>query len=267
MNLTRFSNSSDTRSRAAALQAVFTGATTPAIGWIDATSAVPDDVLKAMCDRLEEPGVAAVTLSGCGRTLTSLGVPTSTGALRSASSLTETVRRVLYAPAGLAVFHRHRVLSVGGVDPTLVYGHEDANLGWRLALRGFRTVEIASGIDVVRFSSSREIAVADAISEATRLRHETASQLATLFVCAGDAWLRSALPAALARVLCLAAADAGLRPDQFDFGTAIPPTFTLPVRRMGQPEEVAEAVVWLASGAASFVVGHVLCTDGGFMAL
>ena len=39
-----------------------------------------------------------------------------------------------------------------------------------------------------------------------------------------------------------------------------------PVRRMGQPEEVAEAVVWLASGAASFVVGHVLCTDGGFMA-
>ncbi len=41
----------------------------------------------------------------------------------------------------------------------------------------------------------------------------------------------------------------------------------LPLRRMGQPEEVAEAVVWLASDAASFVVGHVLCTDGGFMAL
>ena len=41
----------------------------------------------------------------------------------------------------------------------------------------------------------------------------------------------------------------------------------LPLRRMGQPEEVAEAVVWLASDAASFVVGHVLCTDGGFMVL
>jgi NAD(P)-dependent dehydrogenase (short-subunit alcohol dehydrogenase family) len=41
----------------------------------------------------------------------------------------------------------------------------------------------------------------------------------------------------------------------------------LPLRRMGRPEEVAEAVVWLASDAASFVVGHVLCTDGGFMAL
>lgn len=41
----------------------------------------------------------------------------------------------------------------------------------------------------------------------------------------------------------------------------------LPIRRMGEPEEVAQAVVWLASDAASFVVGHVLCTDGGFMAL
>jgi NAD(P)-dependent dehydrogenase (short-subunit alcohol dehydrogenase family) len=41
----------------------------------------------------------------------------------------------------------------------------------------------------------------------------------------------------------------------------------LPVRRMGRPEEVAEAVVWLASDAASFIVGHVLNADGGFMAL
>jgi NAD(P)-dependent dehydrogenase (short-subunit alcohol dehydrogenase family) len=39
----------------------------------------------------------------------------------------------------------------------------------------------------------------------------------------------------------------------------------LPLRRMGQPEEVAQAVLWLASDAASFVVGHLLCADGGFM--
>jgi NAD(P)-dependent dehydrogenase (short-subunit alcohol dehydrogenase family) len=30
--------------------------------------------------------------------------------------------------------------------------------------------------------------------------------------------------------------------------------------------EVAEAVVWLASDAASYVVGHVLVADGGFLA-
>jgi len=40
----------------------------------------------------------------------------------------------------------------------------------------------------------------------------------------------------------------------------------LPLRRMGQPAEVASAVVWLASDASSFVVGHVLSTDGGFLA-
>ena len=40
----------------------------------------------------------------------------------------------------------------------------------------------------------------------------------------------------------------------------------LPLRRLGTPEEVAEAVVWLASNAARFVVGHNLCVDGGFLA-
>ena len=39
----------------------------------------------------------------------------------------------------------------------------------------------------------------------------------------------------------------------------------LPLRRMGQPEEVAAAVVWLASDAASFVIGHSLAIDGGFL--
>jgi len=40
----------------------------------------------------------------------------------------------------------------------------------------------------------------------------------------------------------------------------------LPLRRVGQAEEVAEAVVWLLSNASSYVVGHVLAADGGFLA-
>jgi len=39
-----------------------------------------------------------------------------------------------------------------------------------------------------------------------------------------------------------------------------------PVGRMGSPEEVAEAVVWLCSDAASFVTGHPLAVDGGWIA-
>jgi NAD(P)-dependent dehydrogenase (short-subunit alcohol dehydrogenase family) len=39
-----------------------------------------------------------------------------------------------------------------------------------------------------------------------------------------------------------------------------------PVGRMGTPEEVARAVVWLCSDAASFVTGHAMAVDGGFVA-
>lgn len=37
-----------------------------------------------------------------------------------------------------------------------------------------------------------------------------------------------------------------------------------PINRLGQPEEVANAVMWLSSSASSFVVGHALAVDGGF---
>jgi NAD(P)-dependent dehydrogenase (short-subunit alcohol dehydrogenase family) len=36
-----------------------------------------------------------------------------------------------------------------------------------------------------------------------------------------------------------------------------------PVGRIGTPEDVAEAVVWLCSDAATFVTGHSLVVDGG----
>jgi len=38
-----------------------------------------------------------------------------------------------------------------------------------------------------------------------------------------------------------------------------------PVGRMGRPEDIAEAYVWLASDAASFVHGAVLSVDGGLV--
>lgn len=39
-----------------------------------------------------------------------------------------------------------------------------------------------------------------------------------------------------------------------------------PMGRLGVPSEAAEAAIWLASPAASFITGHALAVDGGYVA-
>ncbi len=40
----------------------------------------------------------------------------------------------------------------------------------------------------------------------------------------------------------------------------------MPMRRIGQPDEVAAAVIWLCSDEAAFVTGTTLVIDGGKLA-
>jgi len=37
----------------------------------------------------------------------------------------------------------------------------------------------------------------------------------------------------------------------------------VPMRRISEPEESAQAILWLCSDAASFITGHTLVVDGG----
>ncbi len=41
----------------------------------------------------------------------------------------------------------------------------------------------------------------------------------------------------------------------------------VPLRRLGTPEEIAEAVVWLLSDRASFITGSAMAADGGYTSL
>jgi len=87
----------------------------------------------------------------------------------------------------------------------------------------------------------------------------------------------------LTRVMALSLADRGVRVNAVAPGTiatelAAKAVLTsedararimsrTPMRRLGEPAEVADAVAWLASDAASYVTGEIVVVDGGRMAL
>lgn len=43
-------------------------------------------------------------------------------------------------------------------------------------------------------------------------------------------------------------------------------TATVPLGRLAEPHQIAEAALWLTSPASNFVTGQVLTVDGGFTA-
>ena len=87
----------------------------------------------------------------------------------------------------------------------------------------------------------------------------------------------------LTRVMALALADHGIRVNAVAPGTiatelAAQAVLTsdearrkilgrTPMKRLGEPAEIADVVAWLASDAASYVTGEIVTADGGRMAL
>jgi NAD(P)-dependent dehydrogenase (short-subunit alcohol dehydrogenase family) len=87
----------------------------------------------------------------------------------------------------------------------------------------------------------------------------------------------------LTRVMALALADKGVRVNAVAPGTIATELASravltsdearqrimsrTPMKRLGEPSEIADAVAWLASDAASYVTGEIVVVDGGRMTL
>ena len=87
----------------------------------------------------------------------------------------------------------------------------------------------------------------------------------------------------LTRVMALALADTGIRVNAVAPGTiatelAARAVLTseeakarimsrTPMKRLGEPSEIADVVAWLVSDAASYVTGEIVTVDGGRMTL
>ena len=54
--------------------------------------------------------------------------------------------------------------------------------------------------------------------------------------------------------------ELGITPAEFEARLGV----EAPLKRIGQPEEVADAIVWLASDRASYITGQTLLVDGGW---
>jgi NAD(P)-dependent dehydrogenase (short-subunit alcohol dehydrogenase family) len=87
----------------------------------------------------------------------------------------------------------------------------------------------------------------------------------------------------LTRVMALALAERGVRVNAVAPGTIATELATkavltsdeakakimgrTPMKRLGEPAEIADVVCWLASDAASYVTGEIVTADGGRMTL
>lgn len=68
--------------------------------------------------------------------------------------------------------------------------------------------------------------------------------------------------------VCPGVIETPLIMEKADIREAITPAAQIaPMKRMGKPSEVADAALFLCSTQASFVQGHALVVDGGYVTL
>jgi NAD(P)-dependent dehydrogenase (short-subunit alcohol dehydrogenase family) len=187
--------------------------------------------------------------------------------ISNAADVAECVRATVDAFGGLHCAHNN-----AGVEDPVGFTHELDEAGWDRVLG----VDLRGTWLCIKYQAAHmlEHGGGSIVNTASVLSH-VAQQRVPAYVAAKHGVL------GLTRVAALDYADRGIRINSVSPGviktalvertieagamTAVEYEALQPMGRMGLPEEVAEAVVWLCSDRASFVTGSDLAVDGGFL--
>ena len=113
---------------------------------------------------------------------------------------------------------------------------------------------------VINMSSVAGVHGAPALSYYSAAKHAVVGLTKTLAMEWGDSGVR-------VNALCPGWVKTELnRPFWSDPETSASFVQNQPIKRWGEPEEIAAAAVWLASDAASYVTGSTIVIDGGALA-
>lgn len=131
-------------------------------------------------------------------------------------------RPLLFACGGAMLISREAYVDAGGFDRSFFAYFEDVDLGWRLALLGYRTVLAPAAVTYHRLHGT-----AGRIAFTQRLRLYERNALAMIFKNYEDETLRRVLPAAIALTLRRGLVHSGIDASRFAFGA--PRTSTIDV--------------------------------------
>lgn len=187
---------------------------------------------------------------------TDLGSPESIGALFDSVAGQEGGCDVVVNNAGIGPTARFEELAIDDWERTLAVNLRGALLTTQHALPGMRTRGWGRIVNVASISGLR----------ASALRVAYGTSKAALIQLTRQAAIEVAADGVTVNAVAPGPVDTELTKAMHSPATRESYHRAIPMRRYGAPEEVAAVVAFLCSDDASYVTGHTIPVDGGYMA-
>jgi NAD(P)-dependent dehydrogenase (short-subunit alcohol dehydrogenase family) len=219
-----------------------------------------DDVIVADVDVAAASAAAAeLTAAGCSARAVELDV-TDVATIREVVAAVDAASPLATVVCNAGVAFRR---PIDDVEPEEYDRLMDVNLRgvffvMQAALRAMVPRRAGSIVNVASTSAFTASTGPMAVYDASKAAVKMLTQAAAREVASTGVRVNAVAPGTVETELTLGLAS----PDQL----AVLAAERVPMGRLGRPEEIAAAVVFLSSNAASYVTGHVLVADGGWLA-